>query len=268
MRCLKWNQKLNQQNNSTQKVFKNQTSSWFKSWFDTKYYHILYKNRDYSEAETFLSNLLTYLQLPKEAHFLDLACGKGRHAIFLNKQGYKVTGVDLSKESIAQAQLSSTSTLDFFVHDMREVHIPNKYKAVFNLFTSFGYFDAVDDNTKVLNAVYQSLQANGWFIIDFLNASKVVSTLPTTEQKTIDGITFHIEKHVKNNTIVKEIEFEDEGDLFHFSEFVTAFSKNDLVGMLETIGFSIKIVFGDYALNPFNQSESDRVIIVAQKITR
>jgi 2-polyprenyl-3-methyl-5-hydroxy-6-metoxy-1,4-benzoquinol methylase len=76
---------------------------WFTSWFDTSYYHTLYKNRDDSEAEKFVMNLIHHLKLPKTVKVLDLACGKGRHSVTLNKLGYDVLGVDLSPASIASA---------------------------------------------------------------------------------------------------------------------------------------------------------------------
>src|SRR5690554_6977454 len=81
---------------------------WFKTWFDTSYYHILYQNRDFEEAERFITNLLDYLKLPGSANCLDLACGKGRHAVYLNKKGLKVTGLDLSENSISEADRKST----------------------------------------------------------------------------------------------------------------------------------------------------------------
>ena len=70
-------------------------TTWYASWFNTPYYHILYKDRDYNEAENFMFNLTEYLNVPEQGKILDLACGKGRHAIYLNKIGYNVTGVDL-----------------------------------------------------------------------------------------------------------------------------------------------------------------------------
>ncbi|MEN8885269.1 MAG: methyltransferase domain-containing protein, partial [Winogradskyella sp.] len=76
---------------------------WFASWFDTPYYHILYKDRDYSEAQVFMDNLTNYLNIPNGGKILDLACGKGRHSVYLNKLGYNVTGVDLSEKSITHA---------------------------------------------------------------------------------------------------------------------------------------------------------------------
>jgi cyclopropane fatty-acyl-phospholipid synthase-like methyltransferase len=77
---------------------------WFESWFDTAYYHILYKNRDDQEAKRFVENLISFLQLPQNSSVLDLACGKGRHSITLAAHGFNVLGVDLSEQSIAAAQ--------------------------------------------------------------------------------------------------------------------------------------------------------------------
>ena len=61
-----------------------QPINWFESWFDTPYYHILYKERNEEEAQLLIDNLTQYLNLPDDAKILDLACGKGRHAIYLN----------------------------------------------------------------------------------------------------------------------------------------------------------------------------------------
>ena len=77
---------------------------WFASWFDTVYYHILYKHRDDSEAQEFMRNLVSFLNFKKGNFVLDLACGKGRHSIYLNSLGFNVIGADLSKNSIQQAK--------------------------------------------------------------------------------------------------------------------------------------------------------------------
>ena len=73
---------------------------WFSEWFNSPYYHILYQNRDYKEAESFIENLIHKQHFVRTQHFLDLACGKGRHAIYLNSKGFKVLGLDIAPESI------------------------------------------------------------------------------------------------------------------------------------------------------------------------
>jgi hypothetical protein len=45
---------------------------WFESWFDTPYYHLLYSNRDYTEAENFITKLTADLQLPPQSKSLIL----------------------------------------------------------------------------------------------------------------------------------------------------------------------------------------------------
>ena len=76
---------------------------WFKDWFNSPYYHLLYKNRDDNEARSFMDVLLQKLNMKEGSCILDLACGKGRHSKYLNEKGFDVTGVDLAKESICCA---------------------------------------------------------------------------------------------------------------------------------------------------------------------
>ena len=66
------------------------SKEWFAEWFDTTYYHTLYKNRNDEEAEQFISKLLSFLNLKENASVLDLACGKGRHSVTLNKHDLTV----------------------------------------------------------------------------------------------------------------------------------------------------------------------------------
>ena len=84
--------------------------TWFSSWFDTPYYHTLYKHRNDEEAELFVHNLMQYIQPAANSRLLDLACGKGRHSTFLakNNPAIQVVGVDLSPNSITYAQAQNT----------------------------------------------------------------------------------------------------------------------------------------------------------------
>src|SRR5687768_1289478 len=110
---------------------------WFESWFDSPWYPILYSHRDHAEAEAFVENLLKTLAPAPGARFLDLACGRGRHARFIHRRGFDVTGLDLSTASIADARLFEEPGLRFAVQDMRHP-FPGTYDYILNLFTSFG----------------------------------------------------------------------------------------------------------------------------------
>ena len=150
---------------------------WFGEWFDSKYYHILYKNRDFDEAREFIDILVDYLGPGMNDHILDLACGKGRYSIYLNQKGYKVTGIDLSRESIEEAKMSENDRLDFHIHDMRLKYCSACFDYVLNMFTSFGYFETKAENEQVLIAAAEGLKKGGKMLIDFLNPYTVVNKL-------------------------------------------------------------------------------------------
>lgn len=241
------------------------STDWFETWFDTAYYHTLYKHRDSVEAEKFITNLLNYLKLPSGSKCLDLACGKGRHSLFLNKNSLNVTGLDLSANSIESAKSMENDTLKFDVHDMREVYNDNKYDAIFNLFTSFGYFDTDEDNLRVLNSIHEMLDDKGVLVIDFMNAKKSISSLIETEEKEIDGIKFKLKRSFDGAHIHKNIQFEDNGRKFNYNERVQALYKEDFERLLKMSGFKIQEIFGDFNLNSFDESSSNRLIIIARK---
>jgi SAM-dependent methyltransferase len=237
------------------------TKNWFTSWFDTPYYHILYKERNYREAQIFMDNLTQYLNLPDKAKVLDLACGKGRHAIYLSQLGYNVLGADLSENSIAEASKNSNTHLSFKVHDMREP-FEEKFDAIFNLFTSFGYFEDEADNLKTLIAIKESLTETGFAVIDFMNVNQVIETLVPEEIKTVDQIDFHIKRYAKEGYIYKEISFEDQGENYHFTEKVRAFSLQDFQDLMDEAGIYLLDIFGDYKLHKFHKTDSERLIMI------
>ena len=247
-------------NSSTPNQDRN-TENWFTSWFDTPYYHILYKDRNYREAQIFMDNLTHYLNLPEKAKVLDLACGKGRHSIYLNQLGFNVLGADLSENSIAEANKNSNETLHFKVHDMREP-FEEKFDAIFNLFTSFGYFESDDDNLTTLKAIKESLSEYGFAVIDFMNVAQVIETLVPEEVKTVDGIDFKIKRYVKDGHIFKEIDFEDQGRKYHFTEKVKALTLNDFQQLMDEAGIFLLDIFGDYKLKKFHKTESERLIMI------
>jgi len=235
---------------------------WFVNWFNTSYYHTLYQHRDEAEACRFIDNLCEHLKIKQGAKILDLACGKGRHSIHLAKKGFQTTGVDLAPESILKAKASSVSNVIFEVHDMRMAFKENEFDFVFNLFTSFGYFKNQLENIEVLKGVAKNLKENGCFVLDFLNAEKVIKNLVATENKTIDGIDFELKRTFDGVNITKDIIVKDKNQTYNYQENVSAFSLANIQEMATKSGLQISDTFGDYDLNPFNVNSSDRLILV------
>ena len=239
--------------------------NWYATWFDTPYYHLLYKNRNQMEAGSFIENLLLHLKPSKEALFLDVACGKGRHSKHIHQLGFNVNGIDLSEKSIKEASIFNNERLHFEQHDMREVYISNYFDYTVNLFTSFGYFDDVSDNQKAMDAMAKNLKKDGILVIDFMNAKKVCLNLVEKEMKSVDYIDFYIERKIKSGFIQKDIQFTDKGKKHHFQEKVQALTLNDFSNLLQKAGLKIIDLWGNYEKNDFDVLKSNRLIIIAQK---
>lgn len=240
-------------------------NNWFETWFDSPYYHVLYQNRNEKEAAIFIDGLIQYLQPKAHQRFLDLACGKGRHALQISEKGYATIGVDLSANSIEFAQQFESKRLQFAVHDMREILAAEPFDYILNLFTSFGYFDDTNDNLKMLSAIHHMLTAEGIFVLDFFNTGYVLPHIVEREEKLLSNVLFHIHKQVINKKIVKSITFNDGGKSYHFEEKVNAFTPEDVLTMLDQSGFVATETFGNYTLEPFSSKKSERFIVVAIK---
>ena len=154
---------------------------WYEDWFNSKYYHILYQNRDEKEAEKFIQNLCQFFK--KEDKIIDIACGAGRHTLFLSELGYHTTGIDLSQESIKFAKEKSKGRIPFDVWDMRKCYKKQEFDVALNLFTSFGYFENNKDDFDAIKAMSDNLKEEGTLIIDFLNSKKVIDNLVKKKEK-------------------------------------------------------------------------------------
>ncbi|MBV9960659.1 MAG: methyltransferase domain-containing protein [Parafilimonas sp.] len=247
-----------------------QANEWFRIWFGSPYYDILYKERNKEEAALLIDKLVDMLQMQQGSLVLDAACGKGRHSIALANKGFDVTGVDLCPVAIAEAKKCENDHLHFYVHDIRLPFYINYFNYAFNFFTSFGYFKTMREHNDAMRTIAQSLKPNGVFTIDYLNAHHAEKNLKESETKTIDNVLFDIKRWHDENYIYKQIHITDKEKNVDetFTERVQKFSLGDFTDMLSLRGLQVEHVFGDYELNEYNLKESPRMIVTAKKIIR
>lgn len=240
--------------------------TWFESWFNSPYYKVLYRNRDMNEAEDFTDALINYLKPAPGSRMLDIGCGEGRFAIQFAQHGYDVTGIDLAENRIEKALEHARENLHFFVHDMRMPFYINYFDFAFNLFTSFGYFSSERDNQLAANSFAGCLKKGGRLVVDYLNSDLVLQQLKPYDVIERDGIQFDIQKDYDGRHIIKHIRFRDHEQVeHHYTERVSAFTRQDLEQLFEKAGLQVEAVFGDYDLGPFSANNSPRLILIFKK---
>ncbi|UCH64565.1 MAG: class I SAM-dependent methyltransferase [Ignavibacterium sp.] len=241
---------------------------WFKHWFNSKEYLKVYKHRDEKEAEELLELVLKNISIAENGNVLDLASGFGRHAILFAKRGFNVTAVDLSESllSIAKDNAAAEGVNINFVHsDIRQFNPVVYYDLIVNLFTSIGYFEKDEENYFILRKVYDLLAQNGFFVLDYFNKNFVVKNLVAKTVEEIDDGTITQNRFIEGERIVKEITIDRKGKVNKFHESVRMFSSEELLNMIQKLGFNKLNVFGDFSGNPFELETSPRIIIIVNK---
>ena len=147
-------------------------NNWYAQVFNEDYFRTIPKSaprQTLREAKFIIDRL----GVQSGARVLDLCCGYGRHTLELAKRGFDMVGL---KKALADAQASNQAIK--FVHgDMRKLNFKSIFDAVYNVQTSFGYFDDYS-NFKVLQGIYRALKPGGVFLIETVNRDFLIDDLP------------------------------------------------------------------------------------------
>ncbi|MFH5182183.1 class I SAM-dependent methyltransferase [Paenibacillus sp. TAB 01] len=242
-------------------------SAWYEKSFGDDYL-LVYKHRDLQGAYEEVKRMIEWLRLPEGSEVLDLCCGMGRHSMALYDFGYKVTGVDLSGVLLAEAhKLDKAGHVRWLQGDMREVPLTETFDAVVNLFTSFGYFDADEENERVLREIQRLLKpGQGKFIIDYMNPEYVKAHLVPYSSRSEGSCTIEEKRRIEDGCVRKTIVIQEpESDARTYSEQVKLYGKEEFVRMLERAGLEVTQVYGDYHASEYDPAESKRMIFVGHR---
>jgi 2-polyprenyl-3-methyl-5-hydroxy-6-metoxy-1,4-benzoquinol methylase len=248
-----------------------ETVSWYAREEDWMLKRSIIFNKDLVRL-TFIevARLIKLLGGLKEArNVLDLCCGIGRHSLQFARHGFNVTGVDITQPYLGIAGENARKeglSIEFVHSDMREFRRPGAFDLVVNLCSSFGYFEDIEDDIKVLRNMHASLAPNGKFVIEIIGKEVIARTFRKTEEMEFDGYKVVARSEILNDwnllecrrTITKD-NVEKEIVAYH-----RLYSAKELGQYLQEVGFRNVKVYGDYAGAPYN-SEAKAMILVADK---
>jgi len=111
------------------------------------------------------------LNLKLEDKILDLCCGQGRHSLEFSRRGFRsIEGLDRSHFLIQKAKAQAKKealNVKFREGDARKIPFPNdSFEVVMILGNSFGYFETIQDDLRVLREIFRVLQPWGRLLID------------------------------------------------------------------------------------------------------
>ena len=241
---------------------------WWETFFGPDYLkqYEFTATRTSSEAD----GIEKILHLRKGSRILDLACGAGRHTIALAGRGYAVTGYDLSEELLrrARADASRAKVKATFVHgDMRELKFRGVFDAVINMYSSFGYFDSVEEDRKVLAGVARALKPRGKFLMERFNRESLAYELPLQGWRVGEDGSVILQEDTFDVLLgrydTRQIVIDRDGTREHTGS-VRAYTLPELKESFDAAGLPIHRVLGGLDLSPY-RARSRRLILYAVK---
>lgn len=112
---------------------------------------------------------------------MELACGTGALAVAFAKDGYKVTGLDLSEEMLmiaSQRAYEEDASIQFVEGNMLDLSEIGQYQAITCFSDSLCYMKNEQEVQQVFDEVYQALEENGRFLFDVHSTYQVDEVFP------------------------------------------------------------------------------------------
>lgn len=106
---------------------------------------------------------------PPVSAVLDLACGTGTAALELARRGWRVIGVDRSREMLAVARRKATAAgqaIQWIQADMRAFQAPEPQGMITCFFDALNYLLTPEDLERAFRQVHAALLPGGLFVFD------------------------------------------------------------------------------------------------------
>lgn len=237
------------------------------------YYDILMEDVDYKRWSEFVLEIAEYFSI-KPHMILDTACGTGNITIPLAQKGFKMWGIDLSKDMLSIAENKARKLkqkITFLNQDMQNIIINERFDCILSMCDGVNYITDRKGLTGFFNSAYKLLNEKGILIFDISSYGKLRYILGNNS--------FYNEKYnihyIWNNNYNEEddtvdmdlVFFVPEGSLYRkFEEhhIQKAYKNDELEKLLAETGFSRIEAFEAFNLNKPDEN-SERVFFAAVK---
>jgi glycine/sarcosine N-methyltransferase len=234
-----------------------------------------------SRLERELPFILASFPIGKRLRILDIACGSGRHAVALAKQGHEVCAFDISKTMIrfaAELAASESVHVSFEVADMLELE--NRYSEPFDLMVCLGNSLALLPSfvqfQQTVSAAASMLSESGVLIFQVLNFEAVeeqgirfmptrTGTLHSGERVTFSRFLDYTQGDTEKAILVLSsiIEGNEKSPVVE-TQSVLRITRQTILDAVEMCGLKQYELYGNYSKKVL-EPQLDRAIVVYAK---
>lgn len=225
-----------------------------------------------------------YLALAKRAQaagrpVLELACGTGRVAIPIAREGVSIVGLDQSQAMLERAREKSTGldSARWIEGDMRDFALPERFGLVFIAYRSFQHMLTVADQLSCLGCIHRHLAPGGLLAINIFNPDIVaIGQWLTTKKGSLqrrgeaasgrsavawETRTYRPASQEVESTLLDE-ELSDEGAVISrvYRDLKLRYTfRFEMEHLLARAGFEVEALYGDHCGGPFEDTSPEMV---------
>jgi cyclopropane fatty-acyl-phospholipid synthase-like methyltransferase len=200
------------------------------------------------------------------AHLIDMPCGAGRHALGLAREGYGVTGVDLSADAVARAGSAGGGLPVRFVRsDMRDFVAMAPFDGGLCLGNSVGYFGA-EGMAAFLARLAASLRRGARLVLDSHTCAESILPLRDESEIAFEGGTYRSRYayDAMASVLKTEAELRLDGEVHTLRYAHHVVTSGALVRRLGDAGLTVLGLYGDTDDTPYEPG-LPRLLLVAER---
>jgi SAM-dependent methyltransferase len=247
-----------------------EASGWYaddEMW--ERFMPLMFTGRRLAGTPAEVDRITPLLGIEPPAAVLDICCGPGRHSLELSRRGFAVTGVDRTERYLERARAAATAEglgAEFVEADVRDFAREGTFDAAICMYTSFGYFDDLYDDRRVLANAHRSLRPGGALLIETMGKE-------TVSRRYVERSWFHPEESPEDVFLIEnrilgaweraELHWtviKPDGRRDQVVMAIRLFSAVELASLLRDAGFGEVTVYGDLDGGAYN---ADATLLVA-----
>ncbi len=207
---------------------------------------------------------------------LDLACGDGKYSNSLLNSHRSVTGVDLDKGMLEEAEkkYDNNNNIKFVYGDMQElssVFPEEEFDGIFCIGNSLVHLPSTDKIKKALKELNLIIKDAGILVIQIINYDRIlgenIDFLPAIKNENIEFIrNYHRHGNsriIDFHTILKT----PDGDIESHQELYSL-TKDELIFLAEKEGFALKNTYSSFKKDEWNNKSLQSIFVFVKKEDR
>lgn len=152
-----------------------------------RHYDLMYAGKTYAEEAAYALRALHESGITTGRLF-SVGAGTLNYELLLAKEGFEITGIDLSPSMVELGQQkldeAGITSIHLAVGDMRSIEGPaEKFDAAVVLFNVISYCSTKEELAQVFSGLAQSVRAGGIVVLDCWNADAVRNSPPESRWK-------------------------------------------------------------------------------------